>query len=157
TGEQGSASLVVRVPVGRVQEAITGLSGLGRIVSQQVTIDDLQETLDQLSRREATVRGQIARIGARLEAESPDPQAEAVLRAKLQTLRAELVQLRGGIASTNAEARMATIQLSVVTPDASGTVVPTSRLHRTIDGALNVLAWEGIVVLGLLIVIAPLA
>ena len=63
TGEEGSASLTVRVPVARVQDAITGLSGLGRIVSQQVTIDDLQAGLDELTKREASVRGQIARIG----------------------------------------------------------------------------------------------
>jgi Domain of unknown function (DUF4349) len=157
TGEQGSASIVVRIPVGRVQEAITGLSGLGRIVSQQVQISDLQATLDQLEEREATVRGQIARIRARLATESLDPETEATLRAKLQTLRSELVDLRAGISTTNAEARMATVQLSVVTPDASGTVVPASRIHRTIDGALNVLAWEGIVLLGVLIVFAPLA
>ena len=157
TGEQGSASIVVRIPVARVQEAITGLSGLGRIVSQQVQISDLQATLDQLEKREATVRGQTARIRARLATESLDPETEATLRAKLQTLRSELVDLRAGISTTNAEARMATVQLSVVTPDASGTVVPSSRIHRTIDGALNVLAWEGIVLLGILIVLAPLA
>ena len=157
TGEQGSASIVVRIPVARVQEAITGLSGLGRIVSQQVQISDLQATLDQLEKREATVRGQIARIRARLATESLDPETEATLRAKLQTLRSELVDLRTGISTTNAEARVATVQLSVVTPDASGTVVPASRIHRTVDGALNVLAWEGIVLLGILIVLAPLA
>jgi hypothetical protein len=44
-----------------------------------------------------------------------------------------------------------------VTPDSSGTVVPASRIHRTIDGALNVLAWEGHRRLGILIVVAPLA
>jgi hypothetical protein len=157
TGEEGSASLTVRVPVARVQEAIAGLSALGRIVSQQVTIDDLQATLDELQKREASVRGQIARIRARLESESLDPETEAVLRAKLQTLRAELVQLRTGIDSTNAEARMSTIQVAVVTPGASGAVPPTSRIDRTIDEALNVLAWEGIVLLGLLIVLAPFA
>ena len=157
TGEEGSAALTVRVPVARVQEAINGLSGLGRIVSQQVTIDDLQATLDQLEQREASVHAQIARIRARLESQSLEAQTEAVLRAKLQTLRSELVELRTGIASTNAEARMSTIQLSVVTPGALGAVAPTSRIHRTIDEALNVLAWEGIVVLGLLIVLAPFA
>jgi hypothetical protein len=157
TGEEGSASLTVRVPVARVQEAIAGLSALGRIVSQQVTIDDLQATLDELQKREASVRGQIARIRARLESESLDPETEAVLRAKLQTLRAELVQLRTGIGSTNAEARMSTIQVAVVTPGASGAVSPTSRIDRTIDEALNVVAWEGIVLLGLLIVLAPFA
>jgi Domain of unknown function (DUF4349) len=157
TGEEGTASLTVRIPVAKVQDAIAGLSGLGRIVSQQVTIDDLQEALDQLEKREATVRGQVARIRARLESEQLDPQTEAVLRARLQTLREELTSLRTGIASTDAEARMSTIQLTVVTPDAFGAVTPQSRLDRTIDEAVGVLAWEGVVALGLIIVLAPFA
>jgi hypothetical protein len=157
TGDLGSAYITVRVPVGEVQDAITGLSGLGRIVSQQVTIEDLQETLDQLERSEAKVRSEIARIRARLESETLDPQTEAVLRSKLQTLRAELVGLRTNIASTEADARMSTIQLTVVTPGASGAVVPPSRLDRAIDEALNVLAWEGVIALGALIVLAPFA
>jgi hypothetical protein len=157
TGEQGSASLTVRVPVERVQDAITGLSGLGRIVSQQVTIDDLQQGLDELSRREASVRSQIARIASRLESGTLDAQTEAVLRSRLQTLRGELRGLRSGIASTNAEARMSTIQLAVVTPGAFGAVAPPARLDRTIDEALNVLAWEAVIVLAVLIVMAPFA
>ncbi len=157
TGDEGSAMLTVRVPVGRVQDAITGLSGLGRIVSQQVTIDDLQAQLDELEQREATVRTQIARIRARLRTETLDAQTEAVLRARLQTLRSELTSLRAGISSTEAEARMSTIQLTVVTPGAFGAVAPPSRIDRTIDEALNILAWEGVVALGLLIVLAPFA
>jgi hypothetical protein len=157
TGEEGSASITVRVPVGKVQDAITGLSGLGRIVSQQVTIDDLQQTLDQLEERGARVRSEIARIRARLETETLDAQTEAVLRAKLQTLRAELTELRTGISSTEAEARMSTIQLAVVTPGVSGVAAPPSRIDRAIDEALNVLAWEGVIALGMLIVLAPFA
>jgi hypothetical protein len=157
TGEEGSAAITVRVPVGKVQDAITGLSGLGRIVSQQVTIDDLQATLDELAGREAGVRSQIARIRARLQTESLDPQTEAVLRSRLQTLRSELAELRTGISSTEAEARMSTIQLAVVTPGASGAVAPPSRIDRAVDEALNVLAWEGVIALGMLIVLAPFA
>ena len=159
TGEEGSASITVRVPVARVQDAITGLSGLGRIVSQQVTIDDLQRTLDELERQEAALRAQIARIMARLESEPLDAQTEAVLRARLQTLRNELRATRGGIAATDAEARMSTIQLTVATPGAFGAAASPSqsRLHRTIDESLNVLAWEGVILLGLLIVVAPFA
>jgi Domain of unknown function (DUF4349) len=157
TGEEGSASLTVRVPVAKVQEAIVGLSSLGRIVSQQVTIDDLQENLDQLHRREASVRNQIALIVARLEAESLDAERQALLENRLKSLRGELRTVRSGIASTNAEARMSTIQLTVVTPGALGAVAPNSRINRTIDEALNVLAWEAVVVLGLLIVLAPFA
>jgi cell division protein FtsB len=157
TGEEGSASITVRVPVDQVQDAITGLSGLGRIVTQQVTIDDLQATLDQLERREAQVRSQIARIRARLATESLDAQTEAVLRAKLQTLRAELTELRSGISSTESEARMSTIQLGIVTPGAFGAVAPPSRIDRAVDEALNILAWEAIIALGLIIVLAPFA
>jgi len=157
TGEQGSAAITVRVPVDKVQDAITGLSGLGRIVTQQVTIDDLQATLDELGKREASVRAQAARIRARLESETLDAQTEAVLRARLQTLRAELQTLRTGIAATNAEARMSTIQLTVVTPGAIGAVTPPSRIDRAIDEALNILAWEAVIALGILIVLAPFA
>lgn len=157
TGEQGSAAITVRVPVGKVQDAIAGLSGLGRIVTQQVTIDDLQGTLDELGKREASVRAQIARIRARLETETLDAQTEAVLRARLQTLRAELQTLRTGIASTQSEASMSTIQLAIVTPGASGAVAPPSRIDRTVDEALNILAWEAVIALGILIVLAPLA
>jgi len=158
TGEQGTASLTVRVPVARVQDAIAGLSALGRIVSQQVTIDDLQEQLDTLERREASLKAQIARISARLETEELDAETRALLETRRRTLQAELREIKTGIASTNAEARMSTIQLAVVTPGAYGVAAPPpSRLDRTIDEALNVLAWEGVVALGLLIVIAPFA
>ncbi len=95
---------------------------------------------------------------ARLESESLDAQTEAVLRARLQTLRNELRATRGSIAATDAEARMSTIQLTVATPGAFGAAAPSqSRLDRTIDESLNVLAWEGVILLGLLIVVAPFA
>jgi hypothetical protein len=50
---------------------------------------------------------------------------------------------------------MATIQLTVVTPESSGGVAPASRLDRTLDEALNVLLWEGVIVLAIAIVAAP--
>jgi uncharacterized protein DUF4349 len=157
TGEQGNASLTVRVPVARVQDAITGLSGLGRIVSQQVSVEDLQEQLDQLEHRRASLVEQITRITARLESQDLDAETTAALEARRRALRTELRAVRSQMAGTNAEARMSTIQLSIVTPDSSGTVVPGSRIDRTIDKALNVLAWEGVVALGMLIVLAPFA
>ena len=52
---------------------------------------------------------------------------------------------------------MSTIQLTVVTPGAFGAVAPPSRIDRTIDEALNVLAWEAVIALGMLIVLAPFA
>ena len=155
TGDEGTASLTVRVPVGKVQEAIVGLSALGRITSQQVTIDDLQESLDAQARRAASVRNQIARITARLASEDLDAETEAVLEARRRALRSELRQLRRGIAAIGAEASMATIQLSVVTPGAAGAVPTPSRLDRTISEALNILVWEAVVTLAAIVVAAP--
>jgi uncharacterized protein DUF4349 len=157
TGDEGSAAVVVRVPVAKVQDAVVGFSALGRIVSQQVATQDLQESLDSLQKTEATLRTQIARLRARLATQMPDPETEAVLRARLQTMRAQLVQTRAQIAATNDEARMATIELSITTPGTTGAVAPRSRIDRTLDEALNVLAWEGLIALGLLVAVAPLA
>lgn len=157
TGEEGSASLVVRVPVAKVQEAIVQLSGLGRIVSQQVQIEDLQEGLDRLERRERSVRAQIALVAARLDTESLDATTRAQLETRLQNLRGELRELRRGISATNAEARMATIQLTVVTPGMLGAAPVPSRLDRTLDEALDVLVWEGVIALAIAIVAAPFA
>jgi hypothetical protein len=143
--------------VAKVQDAIVQLSALGRIVSQQVTIDDLQATLDALERRERSVRAQIALVSARLETEDLDAPTRARLESRLQTLRGELRELRRDTAATNAEARMATIQVSVVTPGALGAVPVPSRLDRTLDEALNVLVWEGVVALAIAIIAAPFA
>ena len=52
---------------------------------------------------------------------------------------------------------MSTIQLTVVTPDAFGAAAPPSRIDRAVDEALNVLAWEGVIALGIAIVLAPFA
>lgn len=157
TGEEGSAALTVRIPVSKVQEAIVKLSALGRIVSQQVSIQDLQEGLDAMERREKSVREQIARITARLDSEALDPGTRAALETRRKSLQSELRELRRGIGSTKAEARMATIDLTVVTPDGLGVVPTPSRLDRTLDEALNVLVWEGVVLLATAIVVAPFA
>ena len=155
TGDEGTASLTVRVPADKVQDAVVGLSALGRITSQQITIDDLQEGIDAMSSRRNSVRGQIARITAQLESQTLDAETRAKLEARRQALRSELSQLRRGIATTTTEGRFATLQLAIVTPGASGVVPTSSRLDRTIDEALNVLVWEGVVALAMLVVIAP--
>ena len=157
TGDEGSATLTVRVPVTKVQEAIVRFSALGKITSQQVTIEGLQESLDALQRRERSVRAQIALIAARLESEPLDAETRARLESRVKNLRTDLLVLRRNIAGTRAEARMATIQLTVLTPGALGVVPVPSRLDRTLDEALNVLVWEGVIALAIAIVAAPFA
>ncbi len=68
TAETGAASMTLRVPTARVQDALVSLSGLGTIEAQQVQIDDLQGQVDELGKREAALRERIARLSARIAA-----------------------------------------------------------------------------------------
>src|SRR3970282_819981 len=86
-----------------------------------------------------------------------DAETRARLESRLKNLRTELLVLRRDITGTRHEARMSTIQLTVLTPGALGVVPPPSRLDRALDEALNVLAWEGVIALAVAIVAAPFA
>jgi hypothetical protein len=136
---------------------VTRLSALGAIVSQQVSIQDLQEHLDSLVRRTRSVRAQIVKITARLESEQLIPEERAALELRRQNLRSELRSLRRSIRSTHSLASFATVELSVVTPASLGVAPTKSRLDRSLDKAVEILVWEGIVALVVLLVAAPLA
>jgi len=103
------------------------------------------------------LRADLARIRARLDTEPLDAQTAATLLSRLATLRAELPRVRESAAATSAEARMSTIRLTVVTPDSLGVAPVQSRLDRTLDEAIAVLAWEGVIALAVAIVVAPFA
>ncbi|HEY1317619.1 MAG TPA: DUF4349 domain-containing protein [Gaiella sp.] len=157
TGDEGSASLTLRVPSENAADAVTRLSSLGTILAQNVQIDDLQESLDSLDRRQQQVRARIAALTAAIDRAESDAERARLEEQRAQA-RAELRDLRASRAATAAEARNATVQLDLQTKTASGGAAPGSgsRLDRALDKALAVLAWEGIVLLALAIALAPL-
>jgi hypothetical protein len=156
TSESGTASLVVRVPVARTQEAIVRLSELGTIVDQSVQVDDLQGGLDTLDRTIARLRRDLAAVGARLERDDLEPAERAALLARRATLRAELASTRQSRVATAAEARESTIALQIRSSEESFVTPVPSRLDRALDRALDVLAWEGVVLVAAAVVLAPL-
>jgi Domain of unknown function (DUF4349) len=157
TAEDGTASLLVRVPTESVQDAITRLSSLGTIVSQQVQIDDLQEQIDALGRKIAELRTRIARITAQLA----DPDLPAAQRATLTARRAaardELAALSATRTARTSEAKLATLQLTLVTERGAAVPAVPSRIDRTLDEAGRILAWEAAIVLFTLVIVGPLA
>ena len=155
--ESGTAALVVRVPTAKVQDAIARLSGLGTIVGEQVQIDDLGGQLDELEQRERSLREQIARLTGRLQQSELTDEARAVLEARRATARRELAEVRQAKASVNREASLATISLALRTEAGAAVPATPSRVDRTLDEALNVLAWEGVAILYTVIVLAPFA
>ena len=155
TGDDGVASVTLRVPSARSADAVTRLSALGTIVAQDVQIDDLQQPLDELDRTVRRLRAQLAALNAKL-----DGSLTAADRARLEErraqIKAQLDQHRASRAATAAEARLATFQLELRTEENEGVTPPGSRLDRAFDKALAVLTWEAVVALAIAVAAAPL-
>lgn len=156
SGDDGTASLSVRVPAASAQEAVEQLSGLGTIVDQQVQVDDLQGTLDALELQLRRSRAALASVRARLAGDDLAPAERARLQARRDELQRTLASLRTQQAETARQAAEATIQLELRTERSAGVMPVPSRLDRTIGRALAILAWEAVTVLALAIVVAPL-
>jgi cell division protein FtsB len=157
TSDTGVSSLTLKVPTANVQDAIVRFTGLGTIVSQQVQIDDLQDQVDELTKRETTLRGQIARLSARLADPNLDVETRATLEARRDAAKRALSSVRVARAQVNAEARYATIQLTLQTAQSSVVPVAPSRWDDAVDHAGEILALEATVVLYALVVLGPLA
>jgi Domain of unknown function (DUF4349) len=154
TGEDGAASVTLRVPSGRAGDAVTRLSALGTIVAQNVQIQDLQESLDGLDREIERLRVRIAALTAQLAGDLGAAERARLLEERSQA-QAQLHELRASRTATAAEARNATIQLELRTEDGAA-AAPGSRIDRALDRALEVLAWEAVVALALAVAAAPL-
>lgn len=157
TAETGAASMTLRVPTPRVQDALVSLSGLGTIEAQQVQIDDLQGQVDELGKREAALRERIARLSARIAAPGTDAETKATLVARRDAARSELAQVRAQSTQVTGEARFATIQLQLQTEQGSAVPPAPSRFDGALDQAVHVLVWEGVAVLYALVVAGPIA
>lgn len=156
SGDTGLAVFSVRVPAAKAQEAIAQLSALGTIITQRVVADDLQGSLDTTAEQLTKLRARLAVIRAKLTDTELDEVERATLRARRDQVAAEIAVLQGQRKAVQAEAAEATIDVELRTSDASDVVPVPSRLSDTLNRALDILAWEAVVVLGLLIVTAPL-
>jgi hypothetical protein len=157
SSDSGTAALTLRVPTGRVQDAIAQLTSLGRITAQQVQIQDLQDQLDQLEREITTLRRRIVHISALLANPDLTPVRRAELEAQRAQLQTTLRAFRLQRSGTAKQAALATIQLTLATKEQSTTAPPPSRFHRSLDELGRVLTWEGIAVLYAAAVALPFA
>jgi len=138
-GKRGGATLVLRVPVGNIQTALTELASLGTILQQHTGILDVTKRVDREAR-------QIAKLERELATASPERAAE--IRLKLRTLRAKHARLLRS-------AHLAKITLGLTVPAASAAAAP-SRFDRTLDDAGSVLLRELEILLYAAVVAGPL-
>jgi hypothetical protein len=136
---EGTARLVVRVPIARVQAAILRFSELGMILDQHVSVRDVQPKLDRRFER-------IAELTRLLPTLSGDDLAQA--QAKLEALRTAQAKDRRQASFATAELYLTTKQESVV-PATPG------RIERAFDRAAEVLSAEAVAAVYAAVVAAP--
>lgn len=136
---EGTATLRLRIPVSRVQAAVVRFSDLGRILAQQTRIADLQQPLDELTRRIRSLERRAARARGK--------ERERIL--------AEIAYLRGERAEINRRAAFATVALDLTTHEPEKKAAPPGRLDRAVDDASGVLAAELAIGAYALIVASP--
>jgi Domain of unknown function (DUF4349) len=128
----GGSELVLKVPRTHVEQAVTRLSQLGRIVAEQVDVRDLQAGVSATDRAIAQLQRQIAKLRA-------ETQSDAVKR-QIAALTARVVALQRTRAATVRAAHYATIRLSV----SSSPAVRTKHGHGPLPGLGVAFRWIGI-------------
>lgn len=154
----GSAVLELRVPVQQAEAAIGKLSTLGKVVSQTVSTQDLQQKLTHETSQVGSLRRAIAVYEQALQSTTLSASDRATLQIRLNNARRQLSQARHARRGTLASGANADISLLLVTRS-SAIVTPqhhgSSRIGRLLGSAAHFLALEGIIVLYALIVLAP--
>jgi hypothetical protein len=154
----GSSVLELRVPVQKAQAAIAKLLTLGKLVSQQVSTQDLQQKLTQQTSQIGSLRRAITVYETALQSTTISASDRATLQIRLNNARRQLSQARHVRRGTLASGATADISLLLVTRS-SAIVTPqhhgSSRIGRLLGSAAHFLALEGIIVLYALIVLAP--
>jgi hypothetical protein len=132
-GKSGTADLVLRIPRRHVQDAVTRLSQLGTITSEQVDVQDLQPTLDAADRRITRLQKQLAA----LRAQPQTPERDGTIAA----LTAQVERLQRNEAATRRSADLATVRVHVDTP---APAPPTHHRHGPLHGLGVAAYWTGI-------------
>jgi hypothetical protein len=158
-GRPGSAFLELRVPTARVQDALARLSGLGTILSQRLSVRDLQRELERETAQIAQLQESIRLTIAALKDPALTPVQRIELQLKLAEAKRALAQRTHARTATVADGTLARVSLALTTAAAAGPVAPhhEGRLGRMLGDAVSFLGLEATIGLYALVVISPFA
>ena len=157
SGREGQAELRLRVPVGRVEDAVVRLSELGTVTGQRMATVDLQAGIDRRQRRIERLERAI-RIGElRLESGTLDAEERLLLQIRLERQRAARANLLRANARDRREAATSELTLLLHTREAPAAAEKDEgEAAGAARDALRLLGDIGVVALFLAIVLAPL-
>jgi hypothetical protein len=154
----GEALLSLKVPVQNAQAAIAKLGGLGTLLSQQVSTQDLQAKVTRQGNAIGSLRRAISVYENALNSGTLSATERVAIEIKLNNARHALSGLRHARNATQALGATADISLLLTTRNHAIVVHHhhgSTRLGRFLGSAAHFLALEGIIVLYALIVLAP--
>jgi Domain of unknown function (DUF4349) len=152
---EGDATLELRVPIRRVQDAVVAFSGLGSIISQNVSIRDLQGQIDRYTRDSRRLRDHMASLRASLLDSDLTTAERSRIEAELARARSRVAALEQGRRVLSRQGRFAKISLALTTQRPAAKEESPGRIERAVDDAGSVLAKEVAFGLYALIVASP--
>jgi Domain of unknown function (DUF4349) len=157
-GGGGSAFIELRVPAQNVKTALARLAALGTLVSQQLSVQDLQRDFEVESAQIAELRRTVAALESALRSPSLADAQRVLLQIKLAESKRALAQRLHARKGTLGAGTTARISLVISTQKS---IVPVphhrGRLGRMTHSAVGFLELEGTIALYALIVVSPLA
>lgn len=153
-GRQGTSTLVLRIPIDRVQRALAAFAGYGTLLSQKISVQDLQQRADAQSSRIAALKRAIATLQTKLQGSISRAERDR-LEHLISIERSRLAARQKGLDATVRRAELARVGLTLVTPAPKASAAP-GRFDRTLDDAGSVLARELEILLYALVVVGPL-
>jgi uncharacterized protein DUF4349 len=157
-GGNGASFIELRVPAENVKLAISRLGSLGTIVSQELSVTDLEQTFKTQSAQIAQLRRRIAALRTAITDPSLPESQRVLLRIKLAESRRALAQRLHARKGTVSAGTTAAISLEIGTQKSIAPVAHhRGRLDRMFRSAVGFLALEGMIALFALIVASPVA
>jgi hypothetical protein len=148
SGSTGDSLLELRVPVQRVQQAISSFTDLGTILSQRIDVADLQASVDRVDRSLTAAQKLVTELAGRT---ALTPTERARLDAAKRTI-ARLSQRRTRLVRDGTYAK---VSLSLTTQKPAAKHVAPGRFDRFRGVAGDILGKEAIIVLYALVVAGP--
>ncbi len=135
-GDEARAILTFKVPPDNFQDAIFRLSGLGEVISQTRTTDDVTEAVVDLQSRIRSQETSVERLRG-LMADAPNLDNIAALEAQLLERETTLEQLRGQLRTLEGQVDLATIVMTLTQADlvSSGITLAATAIEGQSDGA----------------------
>ena len=155
---QGTSVIDLRIPTQNVKTALARLAGLGTLVSQELSVTDLQQQFETQSAQIAQLRRRIAALRTAIQDPSLADAQKVLLRIQLAESKRALSQRLHARKGTVSAGTTSSVSLVIGTKKAAAALPHhRGRLGRMVHSAVGFLALEAIIAVYALIVISPLA